>query len=81
MPISRENSVDKTEDAPWGQETGLEPSRNQTGTKSGIESPIANKMSVLKGGMGFSSTECASQFKLCSSKGINSKEVHRVDKN
>jgi hypothetical protein len=42
--------------------------RNWVGTKSGIGSPIAHTMSVLKGGIDFSSATCASQFKLTSSK-------------
>ncbi len=42
-------------DAPWRLGPGLEPSWNRVGTKSRIESPIVYKMSILKGGMGFSS--------------------------
>jgi hypothetical protein len=44
--------------------------RNWVGTKSGIESRIAHKMLILKGGMDFSSTTCANQFKLSSSLSI-----------
>jgi hypothetical protein len=45
--------------------------RNWVGTKFGIEFPIAHKTSTLKGGMGFSFTTCASQFKLSSSKELS----------
>jgi hypothetical protein len=51
----------------WNQ-VGIE---SGLGTMSGIESPNAHKMSILKGGVGFSSTTCASQLKLSSSKELS----------